>query len=152
MKTKTLKSIFAIIILAISLNSCSKNEETVTAPPPPGKSEFLYAEGGAPTFSSTSDATARTSSGEIFGRNGGTEIVKIKLSSLVVGFYEINAVNQFTYTRPATSSPWIAGMGSIIITEVTPTTISGAFELNSGTSTLGINTVKGIFNNVPIQP
>ena len=73
------------------------------------------------------------------------------MSSLVVGAYTIEHGNEFTYTRPSTSSPWIAGTGTILITEKTDTTISGSFVLNSGSSDLGINVVNGSFRNVPIN-
>lgn len=152
MKKSILKPILVLFMLTSALTSCNNDDEITSPPTPPGLAEFLYAEGGASSFSSTINSVAISSSGEIFGRNGTTEVVKIKLPSLVVGFYEINSTNQFTYTRPSTTSPWVAFTGTIIITEVTSTTISGAFDLNSGNSDLGINSVSGIFNNVPFQP
>lgn len=148
---KKIKLIFAIIILVIGLNSCSKNDETVTPPPPPAKSEFLYAEGAPTGFIPASDPIALAASKEIFGRNGVTEVVKIKLTSLTVGTYSIGVGNEFTYTRPTTSSPWVAGTGNVIITSNTGTKITGTFDLNSGTSTLGINEVHGKFSDITIN-
>ena len=149
---KTFKSIFAIIILVIGLNSCSKNDETVSGPPPPpGLPEFLFAEGGATGFTAATDPIAMATSNEIFGRIGTAEIIKIKLSGFAVGVYTISAINQFTYTRPTTTSPWVAGTGNVVITASIGGKISGTFDLNSGTSTLGINEVHGQFSDVTIN-
>ena len=150
MKIQILKSVIVLLLITTSLSSCNEDDD-VASPPPPGLPELLYAEGGAPGFSSVSNTRAIESSREIFGLNGTSEVVKIKLSSLVVGAYTIEPGNEFTYTRPSTSSPWIAGTGTILITEKTDTTISGSFVLNSGSSDLGINVVNGSFRNVPIN-
>ena len=149
MKTQILKSVFIVLILTTSLSSC--NNDDVASPPPPGLAELLYAEGGASGFSSVSNTSASESSREIYGRNGTTEVVKMKLPYLAIGVYTIGTGVEFTYTRPSTSSPWTAGTGTILITENTGTTISGSFVLNSGSSDLGINQVNGSFRNVPLN-
>lgn len=151
MKTTIFKSILAIFLLTSCLISCNNDEEVASPPPPPGLTEFLYREGGAPSLSSVTDPIANASSREIFGRNGTAEVVKIKLTSLVVGVYTIGSGNEFTYTRPTTSSPWTAGTGTITITSNTGNRLSGSFDLNSGTSTLGINQVNGRFSEVIIN-
>lgn len=152
MKNNILKSVLALFILTSTLISCNNDDDAVASPPPPGLPEFLYAEGGAPTMSSVTDPIALSSSKEIFGRNGSTNVIEIKLSSLAVGTYTISGTNQFTYTRPSTSSPWTAASGTITITINTGTQLSGNFDLTSGSSSLGINTVSGSFSNITITP
>ena len=150
-KTKILKSFLALLLLISFNTSCNKNEEVASPPPPPGLAEFFYREGGATSFSSIANPIANSSSKEIFGRNGISEIVKIKLTSLSVGTYTIGSGNEFTYTRPSTTSPWVAGTGTINITSNTGNRLSGTFDLNSGTSTLGINQVNGSFSEITIN-
>ena len=156
MKTSILKSILAIFIVTISLVSCNDNDDVASPsppkPPPPGLPEFLYIEGGAASMSSVTDPIASASSKEIFGRNRANEVIKIKLTSLAVGTYTIGSGNEFTYTRPATSSPWVAGTGTITITSNIGNLLSGTFDLPSGTSTLGINEVHGQFSDIFINP
>lgn len=152
MKTTILKSVLALFLISLSLISCNNDNDAVASPPPPGLPEFLYGEGGAPSLSAVSNPIAFASSKEIFGRNGTVEVVKIKLTSLAVGIYTIGSGNEFTYTRPTTSSPWVAGTGTITITSNTGFLISGSFDLNSGTSTLGINQVNGRFSDIVINP
>ena len=151
MKKTILKSVLALFLISLSLISCNNDNDVVASPPPsPGLPEFLYAEGGAPTMSSTTDPIA--SAKEIFGRNGASEVIKIKLTSLAVGTYTIGSGNEFTYTRPTTSSPWVAGTGTITITSNIGNLLSGTFDLPSGTSTLGINQVNGRFSDIVINP
>ncbi|WP_394760164.1 DUF6252 family protein [Flavobacterium sp.] len=153
MKTTILKSVLALFLISLSLISCNNDNDVVASPPPPpGLPEFLYAEGGAPSMSSVTNPIASASSKEIFGRNGASEVIKIKLTSLAVGTYTIGGGNEFTYTRPTTSSPWVAGTGTITITSNTGNLLSGTFDLTSGTSTLGINQVDGRFSDVVINP
>ena len=132
-------------------NFCN-NDEKVASPPPPGLTEFLYREGGAPSLSSVTDPIANASSKEIFGRNGTTEVVKIKIRFLVIGVYEIGGGNEFTYTRVGTTSPWTAISGRIIITAVDGNQITGTFDLTAGNSSLGINSVSGRFSNITVNP
>ena len=148
MKTTLIKTIILTFLITISISSCSKNEATAK---PVAKAEFLYEEGSGGALSSISDPVATASSYEIFGRNGTSEIVKIKLTNLIVGVYTIGGGNTFTYTRPSTSSPWVAGTGNITITSNTGGKLSGTFDLNSGTSTLGINEVHGRFSTITIN-
>lgn len=154
MKISILKSILALFLVTISFTSCNDNDDAMVAspPPPPGLPEFLYAEGGASSMSSVTNPIANASSKEIFGRNGASEVIKIKLTSLSVGTYTIGGGNEFTYTRPTTSSPWIAGTGTITITANIGNQLSGTFDLPSGTSTLAINQVNGSFSNITIRP
>jgi hypothetical protein len=152
MKTTILKSILAIFMLSTSLISCDRDSDTPTPTPVVESAIFDYAEGGASSRTTVTNPIALAASKEIFGRNGSTEVVKIKLTSLAVATYTIGTGNEFTYTRPATSSPWVAGSGTITITENADNKISGTFNLTSGTSTLGINTVSGSFKRVVINP
>jgi hypothetical protein len=152
MKKNILKSVVAFFVLTSILISCDNDDDAVASPPPPGLPELLYAEGGAPSSSSVTNPIAIASTKEIFGRNGATNVIEIKLSSLAVGTYTISAVNQFTYTRPTTSSPWTAVTGTITITMNTGTEISGNFNLTAGNSSLGINSVSGSFSNITITP
>ncbi|WP_310556152.1 DUF6252 family protein [Flavobacterium sp.] len=152
MKTTILKSILAVIMITLSLTSCNKDEEAASPPPPPGLPEFLYGEGGAASLSPVTNPFANASSKEIFGRNGSSEVIKIKLTSLAVATYTIGVENEFTYTRPTTSSPWIAGTGTITITSNIGNKLSGTFDLTSGTSILGINQVNGRFSDIVINP
>jgi Family of unknown function (DUF6252) len=152
MKTTILKSILAVIIMTLSITSCNRDEEAASPPPPPGLPEFLYGEGGATSLSSVTNPFANANSKEIFGRNGSSEVIKIKLTSLAVATYTIGVGNEFTYTRPATSSPWVAGTGTITITSNIDNKLSGTFDLTSGTSTLGINQVNGRFSDIVINP
>lgn len=153
MKTTILKSVLVLFLVSFSLLSCNNdNDDVAGPPPPPGLPEFLYAEGGAPTMSSTTDPIASSSAKEIFGRNGASEVIKIKLTSLAVGTYTIGSGNEFTYTRLTTSSPWVAGTGTITITSNIGNLLSGTFDLPSGTSTLGINQVNGRFSDIVINP
>jgi Family of unknown function (DUF6252) len=151
MKTTILKSVLVVFTLLFSFVSCN-DDDASASPPPPGLPELLYAEGGAPSLTSTTDPIADASSKEIYGRNGATEVVKIKLTSLAVGTYTIGSGNEFTYTRPTTSSPWVAFSGTITVTENASNKISGTFNLTSGNSDLGINSVEGQFTNVVINP
>lgn len=152
MKNNILKSVLALFFLTSILISCDNDDDAVASPPPPGLPELLYAEGGISTMSSVTNPIALSSSKEIFGRNGSTNVIEIKLSSLAVGTYTISAVNQFTYIRPTTSSPWTAVTGTITITMNTGTELSGSFDLTAGNSTLGINSVSGSFSNITINP
>lgn len=152
MKNNILKSVFALLILSVTLLSCNHDDEAASPPPPPGLPELLYAEGGESTMTSVTNPIALSSSKEIFGRNGSTNVIEIKLSSLAVGTYTISGVNQFTYTRLGTSSPWTAILGTITITMNTGTELSGSFDLTAGNSTLGINSVSGSFSNITINP
>ncbi len=151
MKTTFLKQLLILFFVTFSLISCN-NDDVASPPPPPGLPELLYAEGGASSMSSVTNPIANASEKEIFGRNGTSEIIKIKLTSLAVGTYTIDGGNEFTYTRPTTSSPWVAGTGTITITLNVGNQLSGTFDLNSGTSTLGINQVNGRFSNIVINP
>jgi hypothetical protein len=152
MKNNILKSVIILLVLSLALTSCNHDDETASPIPPPGLPELLYAEGGASTMTSVTNPIALSSSKEIFGRNGSTNVIEIKLSSLAVGTYSISAVNQFTYSRPGTSSPWTAVTGSITITMNTGTELSGNFNLTAGNSSLGINSVSGSFNDITITP
>lgn len=152
MKNNILKSVLALFILTSILISCDNDNEVVASPPPPGLPELLYAEGGVSTMTSVTNPIALSSSNEIFGRNGSTNVIEIKLSSLAVGTYSLSAANQFTYTRLGTSSPWTAVTGTITITMNTGTELSGNFNLTAGNSSLGINSVTGSFSNITITP
>ena len=151
MKTNFFKSILVIVLSTSALLSCSNDKNTGT-PPPPGLPELLYAEGGQISLTAVTNPSANATTREIFGRNGTTEIVKIKLTSFAVATYTIGVGNEFTYTRPSTSSPWVAGSGTITITANAGNKISGTFDLPSGTSTLGINQLRGSFSEVPTTP
>ena len=89
------------IFLTSSIISCTKDD----ADPPPviKEANLSYAEGGA-GFSSVTNPSANASTNEIFGQNGTTNVVEIKVASLVVGVYDLGTINQFKYTRPGTSS------------------------------------------------
>jgi Family of unknown function (DUF6252) len=150
MKTTILKSVLAIILLSTSLISCDGDSDTPT--PVVETAIFDYAEGGASSRTTVTNPIAYATSKEIFGRNGTTEVVKIKLTSLAVATYTIGSGNEFTFTRPTTTSPWIARSGTITITENADNKISGIFELTSGDSDLGINSVSGSFKRVVINP
>jgi Family of unknown function (DUF6252) len=151
MKTTILKSVLAIILLSTSLISCDGDPDTPTPVIEPA-AILEYAEGGASSRTTVTNPIAYATAKEIFGRNSATEVVKIKLTSLAVATYTIGSGNEFTYTRPTTSSPWTAGSGTITITENVGNKISGTFNLTSGSSSLGINTVSGSFKRVIINP
>lgn len=150
MKKQLLKSVIVLFMLMTCLSSCN-NDDEVASPPPPGLAELLYAEGGASGFSSVLNTTAIASSREIFGRNGITEVVKMKLPNFVVGVYTIGSDVEFIYTRPSTTTPWTAESGTITITENTGTTLSGTFDLTSGSGVGDINVVSGSFSNILIN-
>jgi hypothetical protein len=151
MKTTILKSVLAIILLSTSLISCDRDKPTDPTPVV-DPTAFVYAEGGASSMSSVTNPIAYATAKEIFGRNSATEVVKIKLTSLAVATYTIGSGNEFTYTRPTTSSSWTAVTGTITITENADNKISGTFNLTAGNSTLGINSVSGSFKRVVINP
>lgn len=151
MKTTFLKSAL-FLLLIINLTSCNNDDTVASPPPPPGLPEFLYGEGGATSLSSVTNPIAIASSSEIFGRNGTTDVVKIKIRFLVIGVYEIGGGNEFTYTRVGTTSPWTAISGRIIITAVDGNQITGTFDLTAGNSSLGINSVSGRFSNITVNP
>ena len=151
MKTTFLKSAL-FLLLIINLTSCNNDDTVASPPPPPGLPEFLYGEGGATSLSSVTNPIAIASSSEIFGRNGTTDVVKIKIRFLVIGVYEIGGGNEFTYTRVGTTSPWTAISGRIIITAVDRNQITGTFDLTAGNSSLGINSVSGRFSNITVNP
>ena len=151
MKTTFLKSAL-LLLLITSFTSCNNDDAVAGIPAPPGLSEFLYGEGGATSLTSVTNPIAIASSSEIFGRNGTTDVVKIKIRFLVVGVYEIGGGNEFTYTRVGTTSPWTAISGRIIITAVDGNLITGTFDLTAGNSSLGINSVSGRFSNITINP
>ena len=151
MKTTFLKSAL-FLLLIINLTSCNNDDAVAGIPAPPGLSEFLYGEGGATSLTSVTNPIAIASSSEIFGRNGTTDVVKIKIRFLVIGVYEIGGGNEFTYTRVGTTSPWTAISGRIIITAVDRNQITGTFDLTAGNSSLGINSVSGRFSNITVNP
>jgi uncharacterized lipoprotein NlpE involved in copper resistance len=152
MKTTILKSIFAVIIMALCLISCNNNKEVASPPPPIGLPEFLYAEGGVTSMSSVANSVAKESTKEILGKNGTTSVVEIKLTSFAVGTYTIGSGNQFKYMRPSSSSTWTAILGTITITANFGNKLTGNFNLTAGNSDLGINSVSGSFTDIEIVP
>ena len=151
MKTTFLKSAL-LFLLITSFTSCNNDDAVAGIIAPPGLPEFLYGEGGATSLTSVTNPIAIASSSEIFGRNGTTDVVKIKIRFLVIGVYEIGGGNEFTYTRVGTTSPWTAISGRIIITAVDRNQITGTFDLTAGNSSLGINSVSGRFSNITVNP
>ena len=150
MKTTFLKSVIPLFLIAVTLSSCT-DDDPVTFPPLVEASSLAYAEGGV-ALAYVTNPYASASSNTIFGNNGTTNIIEIKLSSLLVGVYTIGEINKFKYTRVGTTSPWNAISGTITIETISDNKVTGFFNLTAGNSDLGINTVSGKFINVVINP
>ena len=142
-------------MLNTSFTPCNNDDTVAGTPPPPRLKEgFLsYAEGGAPTMTSVTGTAANESTKTIVGFNSSSSnVVDIKLTYLIIGTYTIGASNQFAYTRVGTSSPWTAGTGTITVSSVASNKILGSFNLTSGTSSLGKNSVTRSFSDITINP
>lgn len=150
MKKSILKPILALFMLSVSLTSCDRDDYTPAPVVEPAI--FEYAEGGEPSMSTVTNPFANASTQTIFGNNGSTNVVEIKLNTLVVGVYEIGSLNTFKYTRPGQTGVWTAISGRITILEVNGNKISGTFNLTAGDSDLGINSVSGSFKRVTVNP
>jgi hypothetical protein len=163
MKTKILKSVSIVLFMSTSLFSCSsdsivtnENEtnssnSSLLKPPPPGLPEFYYRHNGVLAYSTVSDAYVSSSNSVIYAMDGSFNVIKIPLSSLAIGTYEINDVNSFYYNMPTYSNTWYAKKGYIKITENNSYEISGIFKVE-GVGFTGVTSVNGYFNSLPIVP
>lgn len=157
MKKTILKSILVALVITTSFVSCSSdpvvsNENNVASkPPPPGLPELYYRENGVLSYSTVADAYVSASNLTIYGVNGSFYAIKIPLTSLAVGTYNIGGGNKFYYNKPLVANTWYAKAGYIKINTNSAGVISGIFKV-SGTGIFGVTSVNGYFNDVPTMP
>jgi hypothetical protein len=148
MKTifKTFISLFLLTLLAVSCGP----------PPPPGLEEFYYAENGSTTMILLDSPEASANAKKIAGKSAssGMAVIDIKLSSLVVGTYLLGSGsgNEFTYKKPSVTNIWTGYRGSITITMNSGGLLAGTYDISSGTGIPSVNSIKGSFSNVEINP
>ena len=166
MKKTILKSILAAIIAIASFTSCStdpipanenfsknSNENTIVSkPPPPGLTQFYYIQNGSFYYSSISNPFATASTKTIFGKIGTTNIIEIRLSSLAEGTYSLGGSNKFFYKKKFINGTWVGATGKVEIRFNGSGTISGNFDITSGSGLAGVSDVSGYFENVVINP
>ncbi len=147
MKTifKSFASLFLIIHFAVSCGP----------PPPIGLEEFYYAENNSPTMILLDSPEASTNAKKIAGKSAGSSaVIDIKLTSLAVGTYIVGSGsgNEFMYKKPAVTNVWMGYRGSVTITMNSGGLLAGTFAISSGTGIPSVNSMRGSFSNVEINP
>lgn len=158
MKKTILKSVLIAILVGTGFISCSSDPTVsndnaiVSKPTPPGLTGLFYRENGTLSYSTVSNPLAKASSKTIFGINGSSNVIEIRLTSLAVGTYTIGSLNKFYYKKPLTTSTWTAFTGSVTITSNALGKLSGTYTMTSGTGNSSVNSINGFFELIPINP
>lgn len=166
MRKTILKSVLATFLVLTSLVSCSSDpigsdenysnkslqNTIVSKPPPPGLPEFYYIQNGAFQYTSISNSSANASTSRIYGKIGSLTAIEMRLASLAVGTYSIGGSNNFFYKKKFITGTWVGVTGKIIITYNEGRTISGTFNITSGSGISGVENVSGYFESVLINP
>jgi len=147
MKTifKTFTSLFVLSLFAVSCGP----------PPPPGLEEFYYAENNSPTMLLLDSPDASANAKKITGKSAGSSaVIDIKLNSLVVGTYVIGSGtgNEFMYKKPSVTNVWTGYRGTVTITMNSGGLVAGTFAISSGTGIPSVNSMRGSFSNVELNP
>lgn len=149
MKTIT-KKILSLALVAFSmvlLFSCSSDDSSSSSGQTTEQG-FFYNENGITPLLKADDAWVNGDYNSIIAQNNNATIIEIVLSDLAVGTYDLSLPYAFTYVK---SGHWTASAGTLTITKNENNKLSGTFEATAGSGVSGVNSVKGEFNDLPIQ-
>jgi len=150
---KTLKNtiLVAAIALATLITSCSKSDPAAAVTPASSTTDgFSWTENGGTTVK-TATAFYVTSQNNLYAKNAaGVDIFEITTKNTIAGTYIIGdnfSVIQYSGVSPTYNPP----TGKIIITSNTGGKMSGTFEGAGTSSGCPLTSIKGAFNNIPVQ-
>lgn len=138
----------AVLVLAVLLSSCSKQDEgdEVSSPSETG---FFYGENGASTLTKADEAQANGQYKTIIAKKNNSTVVEIVLTDLKAGTYPLTAKYAFTYVKDG--NHWESTAGTLTVTKNDGSKLSGTFKATAGAGVSGISTVEGKFNDIPMK-
>ena len=145
--TKKLLSLALVAFSMVLLFSCSSDD----GGSPSGQTAeqgFFYNENGITPLLKADDAWVNGSYKSIIAQNNNATIVEIVLTDLAEGTYDLSLPYAFTYVK---GGHWTASAGPLTITINENNKLSGTFEATAGSGVSGVDSVKGEFNDLPIQ-
>ena len=133
-------------LLFISCNSDDNGDSNNDGSPP--QNGFFYAENGETNLTKADNAWVNGDYNSIIAQNGGNTVVEIVLANLAEGTYDLSVPYAFTYVK---GGLWEASAGTLTITKNAGGKLSGTFDATAGSGVSGVNSVKGKFDNIPIN-
>ena len=144
--------LYLMLILSVTLLSCSSDSDDNNSSQNPSTNGFLYAENGSATMTSVSSPYANNQYKSIFAVNNSNTIIETNLTSLAEGSYTIDdATNFFAYLKPGTTGMWNGSAGTVTITANANNKLTGTFSITSGSGINDVTSLSGSFTDIPIQ-
>lgn len=146
--TKKLVSLALVAFSMVLLFSCSSDDSSSPSGQTTAEQGFFYNENGITPLLKADDAWVNGSYKSIIAQNNNATIVEIVLTDLAEGTYDLSLPYAFTYVK---GGHWEASSGTLTITKNENNKLSGTFEATAGSGVAGVDSVKGEFNDLPIQ-